>query len=71
VTGLGRPVAASATECELLPGNVWQIEGKRRIVGHGACGAVLMRVHDASTAKCDVNPATCTAAASRSLSRGA
>ena len=36
-------VAAVKIDCEFLAADGWQIEGKRRIVGHGGCGAVLKR----------------------------
>ena len=38
-------VAAVKIHCEFLAANSWQVEGKRRIVGHGGCGARL--IHDA------------------------
>jgi hypothetical protein len=40
---IGRLVAAIKIDCELLAADSWQVEGKRRIVGHGGCGVRLMR----------------------------
>ena len=42
-TGVGRLVAARKIDCELLAADGWQVEGKQRIVGHGGCGARLIR----------------------------
>jgi hypothetical protein len=41
--GVGRLVAAGEIDCELLAADGWQVEGKQRIVGHGGCGARLVR----------------------------
>ena len=35
-------VAAVKIHCEFLAANGWQVEGKRRIVGHDGCGARLI-----------------------------
>ena len=35
---VGGLVAAVEIDCEFLAADGWQIEGKRRIVGHGGCG---------------------------------
>ena len=42
-TTIGRLVAAGKINCELLAADRWQVEGKQRIVGHGGCGAGLIR----------------------------
>jgi hypothetical protein len=34
--------AAVEIYCEFLAADGWQIEGERRIVGHGGCGAALI-----------------------------
>jgi hypothetical protein len=39
IGGLG---AAVEIYCEFLTANGWQIEGERRIVGHGGCGGALI-----------------------------
>ena len=36
---IGGLVAAVKINCELLAADRWKVEGKRRIVGHGGCGA--------------------------------
>jgi hypothetical protein len=36
-------VAAVKINCEFLAADRWRVEGKRRIVGHGGCGAGLIR----------------------------
>ena len=41
-TGIGRLVAAVKIYCEFLASDTWKVEGKRRIVGHGGCGARLI-----------------------------
>jgi len=41
--GVGGLDAAGKIDCELLALDGWQVEGKRRIVGHGGCGAELIR----------------------------
>ena len=41
-TGIGRLVAAVKIHCEFPAANTWKVEGKRRIVGHGRCGARLI-----------------------------
>jgi hypothetical protein len=38
-----RLVAAVKIDCEFLAMHRWQIEGKHSIVGHGGCGARLIR----------------------------
>jgi len=35
---VGRLGAAVEIDCEFLAADRWQIEGERRIVGHGGCG---------------------------------
>ena len=40
---IGGLVAAVKIDCEFLAADRWQVEGKRRIVGHGGCGAGLIR----------------------------
>ena len=35
-------VAAVKIDCEFLAADGWNVEGKKRIVGHGGCGARLM-----------------------------
>jgi hypothetical protein len=40
---IGRLVAAIKIDCEFLAANGWQVEGEQRIVGHGGCGARLIR----------------------------
>ena len=40
----------------------WQVEGKRRIVGHGGCGARLIRDQLVATAICHVNRSLCATA---------
>ena len=40
---IGGLVAAVKIDCEFLAADGWQVEGKRRIVGHGGCGAGLIR----------------------------
>jgi hypothetical protein len=35
--------AAVKIDCEFLAADSWQVEGKQRIVGHGGCGARLIR----------------------------
>jgi hypothetical protein len=42
-TAIGRLVAAVKIHCEFLAAHTWKVEGKRRIVGHGGCGARLIR----------------------------
>ena len=42
-TAIRRLVAAVKIDCEFLAMDRWQIEGKRCIVGHGGCGAPLIR----------------------------
>jgi hypothetical protein len=37
-----RLVAAVKIHCEFLAADTWKVEGKRRIVGHGGCGARLV-----------------------------
>ena len=41
--GIGRLVAAVKIDCEFLAADRWKVEGKRCIVGHGGCGARLIR----------------------------
>src|SRR5580692_6565852 len=41
-TGIGRLVAAVKIYCEFLAADTWKVKGKRRIVGHGGCGARLI-----------------------------
>jgi hypothetical protein len=41
-TGIGRLGAAVKIYCEFLALDGWQVEGERRIVGHGGCGAGLI-----------------------------
>ena len=41
--GVARLVAAAKIDCAFLAPDSWQLEGKRRIVGHGGCGARLIR----------------------------
>jgi hypothetical protein len=41
--GIGRLVATIKIDCEFLAAHSWQVEGKQRIVGHGACGGGLIR----------------------------
>jgi hypothetical protein len=36
-------VAAIKIHCEFLAPRSWQVEGKQLIVGHGGCGARLIR----------------------------
>ena len=38
-----RLVAALKIHCEFLAADTWKVKGKRRIVGHGGCGARLIR----------------------------
>ena len=40
---IGGLVAAVKINCEFLAADRWKVEGKRRIVGHGGCGARLIR----------------------------
>jgi hypothetical protein len=40
---IGRLVAAIKIDCEFLAPKRWQLEGKRCSVGHGGCGARLIR----------------------------
>jgi hypothetical protein len=40
---IGGLVAAVEINCEFLTADRWKVEGKRRIVGHGGCGAGLIR----------------------------
>jgi hypothetical protein len=42
-TGIGRLGAAVKIHCEFLAAGGWQVKGKQRIVGHGGCGARLIR----------------------------
>ena len=42
-TGVRRLVAAVKIHCEFLALDRWQVEGKRCSVGHGGCGARLIR----------------------------
>jgi hypothetical protein len=42
-TGIGGLGAAVKIDCEFLAADSWQVEGKRRIVSHGGCGAGLIR----------------------------
>ncbi len=42
-TGIRRLVAAFKIYCEFLAADRWQVEGKRCSVGHGGCGARLIR----------------------------
>jgi hypothetical protein len=42
-TGIRRLIAAVKINCEFLALNRWKVEGKQRIVGHGGCGAGLIR----------------------------
>jgi len=42
-TSIGRLVATLKINCELLAVHRWQVEGKQRILGHGGCGAGLIR----------------------------
>jgi hypothetical protein len=37
-TGIGGLVAAVKIYCDFLAVDSWQVEGERRIVGHGGCG---------------------------------
>src|SRR6266446_5950931 len=37
-TGIGGLGAAVKIYCEFLAADDWQVEGERRIVGHGGCG---------------------------------
>ncbi len=40
--GIGGLRAAVKIHCEFLAVHGWQVEGKRRIVGHGGCGVGLI-----------------------------
>jgi hypothetical protein len=40
--GIRRLVAPVETYCDFLAMDGWQIEGKRRIFGHGGCGALWL-----------------------------
>src|SRR6202011_2179514 len=62
-TGIGRLVAAVKIYCEFLAADTWKVEGKRRIVGHGGCGARLIRDALVSTPVCYVNRSLCATAA--------
>jgi hypothetical protein len=42
-TSIGRLVATLKNNCELLAVHRWQVKGKQRILGHGGCGAGLIR----------------------------
>jgi hypothetical protein len=42
-TGIGGLDAAIKIHCEFLAADGWQVEGKQHIVGHGGCGAGLIR----------------------------
>ena len=42
-TGIGGLVAAGKIHGEFFAADGWQVEGKRHIVGHGGCGARLIR----------------------------
>jgi len=45
----------SKSDCELLAADGWQIEGKRRIVGHGGRGVALIREAPRVDSDCYVN----------------
>ena len=42
-TAIRRLIAAVKINCEFLAPDRWKVEGKQRIVGHGGCGAGLIR----------------------------
>ena len=42
--GIGGLVATIEINCELLAADRWKVEGKRRIVEHGGCGAGQMHI---------------------------
>jgi hypothetical protein len=46
--GIGGLGAAGKIYCEFLALDGWQVEGKRRIVGHGGCGAGLVAQSEAT-----------------------
>jgi hypothetical protein len=55
--GIGGLIASVEIYCDFLAVNGWQVEGKRRIFGHGGCGALRLHKQFDSTPICYVNRA--------------